>query len=132
VPLADDAWVGALERTDAALFTLDHLGYAQRQRIVAFGPPHMTFSMEVTPTLPANMQVLLPCPINDPELPDRRPAIPRGLCRRFRSRSAPGARAYLVDEEGSLVATALGWVHLARTGPHYRFRPSCWPRCLQA
>jgi hypothetical protein len=128
VPLADDAWVGALERTGAALFTLDHLGYAQRQRIVAFGPPHMTFSMEVTPALPPPMQVLLPCPINDPgPVPDRRGRPFRcGVAQQISEAQRLAVRAsYLDDEQGLLVLhTAPGWAaHLARDLglPHYRF-----------
>lgn len=128
VPLADDTWVGALERTGAALFTLDHLGYAQRQRIVAFGPPHMTFGMEVTPALPPNMQVLLPCPINDPApVPDRRGRAFRcGVAQPMPEAERLAVRArYLDDEQGLLVLhTAPGWaVHLARDLglPHYRF-----------
>ena len=51
-PLANDAWVEELERAAPALFTLDHLGYAQARRIVPFGPPHMTFGMEVPRRFP--------------------------------------------------------------------------------
>src|SRR5512134_72717 len=128
VPLADDTWVGTLERTGAALFTLDHVGYAQRQRIVPFGPPHMTFSMEVTPALPPSMQVLLPCPINDPEPhPDRRGRPFRcGVAHEISETERLAVRAQYLDDEQSLLVlhTAPGWaVHLARDLglPHYRF-----------
>src|SRR5690349_16316786 len=40
VPLADEAWVRSLDNVDATLLTLDHLGYAQRQMSIYFGPPH--------------------------------------------------------------------------------------------
>lgn len=127
VPLADDDWVESLERSGCTLFTLDHLGYAQRERIVAFGPPHMTFGIEVTRALPAQMRVLLPCPIND--------STGDGL-RGVPYRSAPGleiteaerreVRARLLDDDRALLVlhTTPGWaVHLARgLGlPHYAF-----------
>jgi len=128
VPLADDDWVGALQRSGAELFTLDHLGYAQSQRIVAFGPPHMTFGMEVTAALPASMRVLLPCPINDPA-----PVIGRRgrpfRCEVARETSEVERRAtrarFLDDDQDLLVLHAApGWaVHLARDLrlPHYRY-----------
>lgn len=79
-PLADDAWVASLQRGDAVLVTLDHLGYAQRARTVFFGPPHRSFHSEAIPALPPGMQVLLPCPINSPQPVDARTGIPfRGL-----------------------------------------------------
>jgi hypothetical protein len=127
VPLADDGWVESLERCGCALFTLDHLGYAQGERIVAFGPPHMTFGMEVTRALPARMQVLLPCPINDPA---------RSGLRGMPYRSAPVSevsdpqrrevRVRLLDDERALLVlhSTPGWaVHLARgLGlPHHAF-----------
>jgi hypothetical protein len=98
--------------------TLDHIGYAQGQRVVAFGPPHMTFGMEVTRTLPPSMQVLLPCPINDPA----RPGL-KGTPFRFLSeRQIPAAELrterarHLRDDADVLVVhSAPGWsVHLAR------------------
>jgi hypothetical protein len=128
VPLADDEWLDALERAEARLFTLDHLGYAQGQRIVAFGPPHMTFGMEVTAALPASMEVLLPCPINDPApIPGRRGRAFRcGVAGEISETERRAVRArYLGDDAGLLVLhTTPGWaVHLARDLglPHYRF-----------
>jgi hypothetical protein len=118
VPLADEAWVAGLERNGCALVTLDHLGYAQGPRIVAFGPPHMTFGMEVTRSLPAAMQVLLPCPINDPGraglkgvpfrlLPDR--VIPAA------ERQSERARHLDDDSDALVVHSTPAWsVHLAR------------------
>jgi hypothetical protein len=128
VPLADDEWVGALQRSGAELFTLDHLGYAQGQRIVAFGPPHMTFGMEVTAALPASMRVLLPCPINDPAPVTGRRGRPF-RCEVARETSEVERRAmrarFLDDDQDLLVLHAApGWaVHLARDLrlPHYRY-----------
>lgn len=127
VPLSDDGWVESLERCGCALFTLDHLGYAQGERIVAFGPPHMTFGMEVTRELPARMQVLLPCPINDPAREGLR-GVPY-LSVSSSEVSDPQrreVRARLLDDERALlvVHSTPGWaVHLARELglPHYAF-----------
>jgi hypothetical protein len=66
-PLRDDAWEKGIHRIDARLFTLDHLGYAQRPRIVFFGPAHSTLALERTPLIPSRMRVLLPCPLHDPD-----------------------------------------------------------------
>ena len=117
-PLADAGWVEELERTPAALFTLDHLGYAQRERIVPFGPPHMTFGLQVTPPLPARMRILLPCPIHDPSACGFRGTA-------FRAWSAMAVAAAErqsvrerlgVDGRGALVlhSTPAWAVHLAR------------------
>ena len=65
-PLRDEAWESDLDRIDARLFTLDHLGYAQRSRIVFFGPALATLGFERIPPIPAHMHVLLPCPLHDP------------------------------------------------------------------
>jgi hypothetical protein len=66
VPLADDAWVRSLETLDAALVTLDHLGYAQRSQTVFFGPPHLSMAGAITPQLPTRMAVALPSPVHEP------------------------------------------------------------------
>ncbi len=66
-PLRDEAWETGLDRIDAELFTLDHLGYAQRSRIVFFGPPQDTLGLERIPPIPSDMHVLLPCPLHDPD-----------------------------------------------------------------
>jgi hypothetical protein len=130
VPLADDDWAVALERAGCALFTLDHLGYAQGERIVAFGPPHLTFGIEVMRALPAQMQVLLPCPINDPARDGLRgvpfsgapaSAITVAERRAVRNRYLENRR----DDNALLVLHSTpGWaVHLARglRLPHHRF-----------
>ena len=52
---------------DAALVTLDHLGYAQREMRVNYGPPHLSLHSECTPVPSNRMAVLLPCPMNAPD-----------------------------------------------------------------
>ena len=66
-PLADEAWLDGLRRLDAALVTLDHLGYAQGPMSLYFGPPHLCLHAETLPAPPPEMEVLLPCPVQDPE-----------------------------------------------------------------
>ena len=66
-PLWDADWEEALPLADAALFTLDHLGYAQRQGLVFFGPPHETIGVQRIQPLPPWIRILLPCPLHDPE-----------------------------------------------------------------
>jgi hypothetical protein len=65
-PLADDDWAASLGDIEAAMVTLDHVGYAQRAQLVFFGPPHLSTHATAIPDLPAAMEVLLPCPINEP------------------------------------------------------------------
>ena len=127
-PLVDERWVDALERAGPALFTLDHLGYAQKQRIVAFGPPHMTFGMEVTAALPAKMTVLLPCPINDPAPSLDRRGLPfrSGPAQTISEAERRAVRARYVEDDHTILVlhSAPGWaVHLARELrlPHYQF-----------
>jgi Family of unknown function (DUF6365) len=64
--LETDEWVKSLENLDAAIVTLDHLGYAQKPMSIFFGPPHLGFHCETTPDLPSQMQILLPCPVQGP------------------------------------------------------------------
>lgn len=65
-PLADPPWVESLADVKASLTTLDHVGYCQRPQLVFFGPPHRSQASAPTGTLPDDMEVLLPCPINEP------------------------------------------------------------------
>ena len=127
-PLANDAWVEELERAAPALFTLDHLGYAQARRIVPFGPPHMTFGMEVPAPLPPQMNVLVPCPVHDPGVVHGRRGLP---FRAWSARNFPQAEVQawrsrlLNNQDGQLVlySTPAWAVHLARelALPHHRF-----------
>lgn len=106
-PLADERWASALDELDAALVTLDHLGYAQRPQTIYFGPPHLSFHSVTTPVLPRRMAVLLPCPVQAPGLVDGRAGVP------FRSwGQLPGfgeaqrqqvRRAYLRDTRDLLI-----------------------------
>jgi Family of unknown function (DUF6365) len=65
-PLASSEWIDALIRVPARLVTLDHLGYAQGPRIVYFGPPHLGLHAETFPAMPPTLEILLPCPIQEP------------------------------------------------------------------
>ena len=128
VPLVNDQWVDSLELAGPALFTLDHLGYAQKPRVVAFGPPHMTFGMEVTVALPESMKILLPCPINDPAPgSDRRGTSFRsGPAHEVSESRRRSVRARYVEDDRTLLVlhSAPGWaIHLARELrlPHYQY-----------
>src|SRR5215813_6724490 len=66
IPLLDEFWESKLDSCDAEIFTLDHLGYAQRPRILFFGPPHDTIGIERIPATPSRIHLLLPCPLHDP------------------------------------------------------------------
>lgn len=66
IPLHDESWEAQLAESDAELFTLDHLGYAQGPRLIFFGPAHRTIGLERLGAIPARMRVLLPCPLHDP------------------------------------------------------------------
>lgn len=60
-------WIASLDRVDAALVTFDHFGFAQGQRSMFLGPPHLGFfTLYELPALPERMHVLLPCPMHDP------------------------------------------------------------------
>lgn len=76
VRLADESWVRSLDTLDAALLTLDHLGYAQRQMTIAFGPPHLSLASAMTPEPPARMRIALPCPVQEPGPVDGRTGTP--------------------------------------------------------
>ncbi|MFL5383826.1 MAG: DUF6365 family protein [Longimicrobiaceae bacterium] len=130
-PLADASWAAGLDRLDAALLTLDHLGYAQRPRLLFFGPPHLSLHFERTPPLPPRMEVLLPCPVQAPAaVPGRRGepfrywelplAVGEAERRRVRSR-------YLDDDRELLVFhSAPTWarLHAERFGlPYYALLP---------
>ncbi len=65
-PLLTERWLASLSSLDAELVTLDHLGYAQRERQLNFGPPHLSLHSECTPVPMERMRVLLPCPMNAP------------------------------------------------------------------
>jgi len=105
--LADDAWLRRLERLDATLVTLDCVGYAQRPMCVCFGPPHLNFHTERLPPIPARMQILVPCPVQDPSaVPGRRGTPFRYWdlpVRAAEDRRAEVRRRYLRDPEDVLV-----------------------------
>ena len=68
VPLArEPGWVESLDAVDAALVTMDHFGFAQREHGFFMGPPHLGFfAYYDVPPVPSRMQIMLPCPMHDP------------------------------------------------------------------
>jgi len=129
IPLADDAWVSNLGANDAAIVTLDHLGYAQRPVTLFFGPPHLSFHSVSIPNVPDRMRILLPCPLHEPtDVPGRRGIPfrywPRTPERREELRQEVRQR-YHVSEGGLLVFHSTpNWAwrlaeHLRL--PHYAF-----------
>jgi hypothetical protein len=49
------------------LITLDHFGFAQKEMGLFFGPPHLTpFYYHRFAAIPAEMEILLPCPMHEP------------------------------------------------------------------
>jgi hypothetical protein len=66
-PLAlEPGWADSLANLKTCLVSLDHLGFAQGQRLLFLGPPHLVHGHITCPSLPEGMRVLLPCPINHP------------------------------------------------------------------
>ena len=138
VPLADAEWVADLGRFPGVLFTLDHLGYAQRRQIVYFGPPHLTFGAEVTADLPERMEILLPCPTHEPGAVPNRNGLPtrywaaaeghaEGEARKVRRRHLNGDDGILVFHSTPSWASRLA---AQLRLPHYRFLPSILQHCL--
>jgi hypothetical protein len=132
-PIADrERWVATLEETDALLVTLDHIGYAQGEASVFFGPPHLSLQSEKLPELPSAMHVLLPCPLNEPSYVPSRRGVP------FRSADAPLQastgriaelrRRFLAREDELLIFHSVpNWsLRFAEAYglPHYRFLPA--------
>jgi hypothetical protein len=109
VPLArEPGWVESLEDAGALLVTLDHFGFAQAERSLFLGPPHLGFHASYrTPPLPVGMRVMLPCPMHEPG------AVPGRVGEAFRYWDvplglAPGVRErvrarYLASERDVLV-----------------------------
>jgi hypothetical protein len=68
VPLAEvDGWTDALDRVDATLVTFDHFGFAQQTAPLFLGPPHLSMASQHFQPLPPRMQILLPCPMHEPD-----------------------------------------------------------------
>ncbi len=74
-PLGDGAWLRSLGGVDAELFTFDHLGFAQGPMNVFYGPPHLGI-VEPIQQPPSRMNVLLPCPVQEPSPVEGRRGIP--------------------------------------------------------
>lgn len=104
-PLWDADWEEALPVADAALFTLDHLGYAQRPGLVFFGPPHETIGVQRIQPLPPWIRILLPCPLHDPEHSPLRghPFRLRGLNGAAGSHGGDARQRHLRSSDESLV-----------------------------
>jgi len=130
--LADESWCRSLERLDATLVTLDCLGYAQRPMRVCFGPPHLSLHSEQLPPIPDRMQILVPCPVQDPSaVPGRRGTPFRYWdlpMRTAEDRRAEVRGRYLRDPQDVLVlhvASAWAWLltrHLRL--PYYDVLPT--------
>jgi hypothetical protein len=130
VPLRDKTWEQSLDRIDAGLFTLDHLGYAQRSRIVFFGPALTTLGFENILPIPASMRVLLPCPLHDPDH-----SLLRGIPFRYWKQSTEqdqaafaSTRGHYVrsDEELLVLHLSSQWAHTAAEllqHPYYSLLP---------
>lgn len=66
-PLVEEpGWVESLDEVRAQLVTLDHFGFAQRAMGLYLGPPHLNLSYLNIPAIPDKMEILLPCPMNEP------------------------------------------------------------------
>lgn len=74
-PLGDGNWLRSLDEVDAALFTFDHLGFAQGPINVFYGPPHLGI-VEPIQQPPARVHVLLPCPVQEPAQVAGRRGVP--------------------------------------------------------
>ena len=120
-----------LSEADAILATLDHTGFGQGGKGIFFGPPHISFNYEQWPDLPESMQVLLPCPMNEPGMVDGREGIS------FRYREAPieisdkrrrEIRARFLDRNDDCLifhcVSNWAWRQANQIGlPFYRFYP---------
>jgi hypothetical protein len=128
---ANDEWLRDLEDLDAALFTLDHLGYAQRPGTIYFGPPHLSMYAKTTPPAPSRMRLLLPCPVQAPgPIAGRRgtPVTYRDLPLHLDGRLRRLIRGrYLADDRDHLVVHAVptwAWRIAQQFGlPYYELLP---------
>jgi Family of unknown function (DUF6365) len=92
VPLARLAgWGEALDGVDATLVTFDHFGFAQQTAPLFLGPPHLGLSAQHFQPLPPRMNILLPCPMHEPNprphlagVPFRSLRLPLGLSSELR------------------------------------------------
>lgn len=129
VPLVSDRWVRSLERLDAAILTLDHLGYAQRPMSISFVPSHLSIHCETMPVLPKGMQILLPCPIHEPAVVPGRNGTPFSYwhlpLRLSNGQRQQVRRRFLKDKREFLIfhsAPTWAWKIAERFGlPYYSF-----------
>ncbi len=101
-----------LDELDIPLLTFDHLGYAQGPFNLYFGPPHLSFHNESIQPIPERMQILLPCPANEPGPVPGRQGTPFRMAEteleppgseRLESRRLESRRSILSDPEGLLI-----------------------------
>ena len=96
---------------------------------IFFGPPHLGFHCETTPDLPSQMQILLPCPVQEPSAirgrkgtPFRHWDMPPGLTEDERHRLR---MLYLQKEQDILVLHSTpnwAWKAAEHFGlPYYSF-----------
>ena len=132
LPLADENWLGKLDRLDCILLTFDHLHLTSRNPLRGSKLPH-------SPKTPDSMSILLPCPNHSPGAPtdEKRFAFrywqpPPALTeeRRIALRSR-----YLKTSHGLLVLHAVPrWaqaVAAAMNHPLYQFLPRLLCNYLQ-
>jgi hypothetical protein len=140
-PIADrDGWVASLDEIKALLVTLDHVGYAQGDASVFFGPPHLSLQSESPPELPQTMHVLLPCPLNEPSFVPARRGVPfRGVDAPLQvsaARIADMRRRFLEREDELLILHSVPtWSATFAQSyglPHYRFLPGVLDHYLSA
>lgn len=125
------ALLQSLDSIDVPVYTLDHLGLAQRPCSVFFGPPHLAQVPSRIPAMPDRVQRLLPCPMHEPGTVSGRSGSP------FRYWDVPVTRPpgereptrseWLDDPDGLLVLLPIpGWaVQVAETigHPYHRLLP---------
>ncbi len=132
-PLAKEpGWSETVQQYSGCLITLDHFGFAQRAMGVFFGPPHLTpFQFHQFRAIPESMEILLPCPMHEPqEVHGRRGhafrywTVPLSISSEVRSEVW---RRYVDDEDGFLIFhTVPNWAWQAAEMmqiPLYRYLP---------
>jgi hypothetical protein len=111
-PLLDDVWERGLSECESQLFTLDHLGYAQKPRLVFFGPPQKTIGIQRIPKMPPHIGILLPCPLHDPEttkLKGRTFRYSQADTNRHSANSTEWRRRIQDDRQVLILHLASGW-----------------------
>jgi Family of unknown function (DUF6365) len=129
---SEPGWVESLDNIGACLVTLDHFGFAQHEMSLFFGPAHLTtFQYQKFPPIPSPMEILLPCPMHEPDAvegrkgePFRYWSVPLGVTSSARQRIR---RRYLENEDDLLVFHSVpnwAWQAAEALGlPFYEYLP---------